>query len=79
MGPVETDIEHVDLDTDDGEPEPTTGVYVTIVTADGMRYSGHTACVGEPDLSQLALMVRRAAQGAGATHSPELGKLLRDD
>ena len=78
MGPVETDIEHIDLDTDDGDDEPTTAVQVSIVTVEGMRYAGYVACEGTPDVSQLALMIRKAAQGAGATHSPELGKLLRD-
>jgi hypothetical protein len=77
ISPVETDIEHTDLDSDDDDNEPTTGVFVSIVTADGMRYSAHVAYVGTPDCPQLAEMILRAAKGAGSTYSPDLGRCIR--
>ena len=75
---VEIDLEHVDLDVDEeGPDEPETSVFVSIVTADGMRYCGTVNVVGAPDPGTLAQMVRRAAVGAASAHSPDVGRLVR--
>lgn len=75
--PVDTDIEYVDPESDEEDNAPTTGVFVSIVTLDGMRYSGHVGYCGNPAPEVLARMVMSAGIGAGATHSPELADLLR--
>jgi hypothetical protein len=72
---IETDVEHTDLDTDDDDA-PMTMVYVAVCMPDGMRYTGTVACVGTPGEPELAEMIRQAAEGAGATHSPRLGRLV---
>ena len=73
---VETDIEHTDLDDDGDEDTPETMVYVVIAMADGMRFTGTVCCEGTPTPPALADMIRKAAEGAGATHSPQLGRLV---
>lgn len=64
-------LEHVDLDADDPE-EPVTMVHVSVVCADGMRYTGTVACEGTPSGRALAGMVLDAVAGAARAHSPEL-------
>lgn len=83
MDELEIEIEHRDLDVDlggdgdDGDESPLTAVYVTIATADGMRYSAYVACEGDPGTARLASMVVQTAQGAAGAHSPGLrGALL---
>lgn len=72
---VDLDIEHTDLDGD--EDEPSTALYVSIVTADGMRYSGSLGRDGDnPDPDVLADMMVRATLGAAHAHSPALGAAL---
>jgi hypothetical protein len=73
---IETDIEHTDLDDGGDEDKPVTMVYVALSMADGMRYSGTVACEGTPSTPALADMIRKAAEGAAATHSSQLGHLL---
>ncbi|GAA0897792.1 hypothetical protein [Pseudonocardia zijingensis] len=73
---VETDIDHTDLDDDGDEDTPETMVFVSIHMPDGMRYSGTVACEGTPSTPRLAEMLRQATEGAAATHSPQLGRLL---
>jgi hypothetical protein len=58
------------------EDAPESMVFVSIYMADGMRYSGTVACEGTPSPSALADMIRKAAEGAAATHSPQLGRLV---
>jgi hypothetical protein len=73
---VEIDIEHTDLDHDEGEDVPSTMVQMSIVTPDGMRYAGTVFCEGQANQDQLSEMMCKACEGAGATHSPELGKTI---
>jgi hypothetical protein len=75
-GDLRVDIEHDDLDP--AEPEaPTTGVYVSVIPADGMRYSASVYVEGAPDADQLAEMIQRASVAAAAAHSPELLNAVR--
>ena len=78
MTAVELDIEHTDLDDDgDDEDTPMTLVFVSICMPDGMRYTAQVACdAADPTQAQLAEMLVKAAQGAGQTHSPQLGRIL---
>jgi hypothetical protein len=73
---TELDIEHTDLDPAEDEDAPESMVFVSIHMADGMRYSGTVACEGTPSTPALAEMIRKAAEGAAATHSPQLGRLV---
>jgi hypothetical protein len=74
---IETDVEHADLDTDDDDT-PMTMVYVAVCMPDGMRYTGTVCRDGTADEFELAEMILNAAAGAGATHSPRLGRLVAD-
>lgn len=77
-GDLTVDIEHVDLDGVEGEPDaPVTGVYVSVVPADGMRYSTSVYVEGTPTAAQLAEMIQRATIAAAAAHSPELLDAVR--
>lgn len=78
MNDVDIDIEHVDLDTpdDDGDDEPATAIYLTIMTADGMRYSASVSRDGDPSIGELADMVVKTVTGATSTHSPDLRAAL---
>jgi hypothetical protein len=77
-GDLVVDIEHVDLDEDDAAPDvPTTGVYVSLVPADGMRYSVSVYVEGTPTAVELAEMIQRASVAAAAAHSPELLNAVR--
>jgi hypothetical protein len=75
-GDLTVDIDHVDLDPDD-PAEPMTGVYVSLVPADGMRYSTSVYVEGTPTAEQLAEMISRATVAAAAAHSPELLAAVR--
>jgi len=76
-GDLRVDIEHVDLD-DVSEPDALiTGVYVSLVPADGMRYSASVYIEGEPTAVELAEMIQRASVAAAAAHSPELLDAVR--
>lgn len=79
MNDVDIDIEHVDLDTpdDEGDDEPATAIYVSILTADGMRYSSSVSRDGDPTIDELADMVAKSVVGAAAAHSPDLRRALR--
>lgn len=76
---ADIDIEHVDLDTpdDDGDDTPSTAIYVSILTTDGMRYSASVSRDGDLTVDELADMVARSVTGATAAHSPELRRALR--
>jgi hypothetical protein len=70
---VRTDVE---VSSDELEPEtedvPTTGVYVSIMPASGMRYTASAYVEGDPDLDQMVELLRAAMAGAAGAHSPEL-------
>lgn len=78
-GELTVDIEHVDFDTVEGDSDgpAMTGVYVSLVPPDGMRYSTSVYVEGETTPEQFAEMIQRATIAAAAAHSPELLNAVR--
>ncbi len=75
-GELRVDIEHDDVDPP--EPDaPTTGIYVSLLPPDGMRFSGSIYVDGEATPEQVAEMLRRATVAVAAAHSPQLLHAVR--
>lgn len=75
MTDAQVEITHDGLEPE-GEDVPTTGVYVSIFTATGMRYGASSYVEGEATTDQLVELVRGATDGAAAAYSPELHRRI---
>lgn len=69
--------ENSEPDDDQTEIVPLTGVYVSLLPADGMRYTASVYVEGEASPDQLAEMIRRATVATAAAHSPDLLDVVR--
>jgi len=76
---VDVDIEHIDLDPDDdGDDQPCTTVFVSVLTADGMRYTANSQQDGNLEAPAVVDMIAKTALGAARMHSVTAEVLLSD-
>ena len=73
---LETTVSSDDLDDPPEQDTPITGVYVTIMPPDGMRYSTTAFVEGTATAEQVAEMLQAATSGAAEAYAPRLREQL---